>query len=269
MCDFSPPRGADGSLLESAKDLDADYICVAYNPGKAVRLDSAVAAYSIKRRYRKDVIFNLSSRDMNKLALQTHLLGASALGLENVVVLKGDDFTREQTSETGEVRGFTPVQLIEAIKSMNEGLDYRGRKLTSPTDFCVGGVADLSKGIESQAQLVIKKEAAGVDFILTQPVYDVERATKFRDILDSTLSNSHLPIFFGVQVLIKGGVIFSDVPENVREDLDGGRRGAEIALEMIHSLSSQEMDCIYLIPPIMKGGARDYQAAKQVIGAFK
>ncbi|MFQ5933044.1 MAG: methylenetetrahydrofolate reductase [Dehalococcoidia bacterium] len=269
LCDFSPPRSSEPSRLDDAKDLDADFICVAYNPGKSIRLDSAIAAYSIKTRFGKEVVFNLACRDMNRLAVQTHLLGASALGLENVVVLKGDGFTAEEASQIGRVEGFYPTELIGAIKAMNEGLDYRGRKLTEPTSFCVGGAVDLGKGIEREARLAGKKAQAGADFLLTQPVWDPSTATRFLDSLCAVSGgNTDIPVFFGVQVLIKDGVIFSDMPQNVRDDLEKGRTGADIALEAVHRLMEHGLSTFYLVAPIIRGGARDYPAAQQVLSAF-
>ena len=75
------------------KRVDADFVSVAYSPGRSVRVDSTAMAQVIGLSGDQDVIFSLAPRDMNKLALQNHLLGAQALGLENVVVLGGDDFT--------------------------------------------------------------------------------------------------------------------------------------------------------------------------------
>src|SRR4051794_10188154 len=93
ICDFSPPRGSRPDLLADAAQLEADFICVAYNPGKAVRLDSVTAAFEIGRATGRDVVFNLSPRDMNKIALQSRLLGADLLGLQNLVVVQGDPIT--------------------------------------------------------------------------------------------------------------------------------------------------------------------------------
>ena len=93
ICDFSPPRFADWNVVQRAGELSADFLCVAYNPGKAVRVDSAMLASAIKTHTGKETVFNLATRDMNRLALQTHLLGAQMLGLENVVVVKGDNFS--------------------------------------------------------------------------------------------------------------------------------------------------------------------------------
>ncbi|MFQ5874033.1 MAG: methylenetetrahydrofolate reductase [Dehalococcoidia bacterium] len=270
ICDFSPPKGAGPSLLEAAKNLEADFICLAYNPGKSVRLDSAIAAYAIKERFQKEVVFNLACRDMNRLAVQAHLLGASALGLENVVVLKGDEFTGAEASQVGGVVGFTPTELIGAINSMNRGVDFRGRELQRPTSFCVGGAVNLGREIEGETRLAIKKAQAGADFLLTQPVYDARTATGFLDSFNSAWGgNKNIPVFFGVQVPVKGGVVFSDVPQRVRDDLDKGRDGAEIALETIHQLMDSGLDTFYLIPPIIKGGARDYDTAQQVLSAFR
>ena len=270
VCDVSPPRGADPTWPEQAKVLDADFICVAYNPGKAVRLDSVIAAHIIKERYRKEVIFVQACRDMNKLAVQTRLIGAAALGLENVVVLKGDDFTPEQAVQTGVAAGFKPTELITAIKDLNEGVDYKGGKLKEPTNFCVGGTIDLGKGIEGESQLAQKKAAAGADFFLTQPIYDAQAVTRLLDWLQSASDNAHnVPIFFGVQILLKDGVIFSDVPESIRNDLDKGRPGADIALEVIHRLLDRGIDTFYLISPILKGGARDYPTAQQVLSTLR
>ena len=87
ICDVSPPRGSDASYLEPIVNQDADYLSVAYNPGKAVRMDSALMGCWLKHVAGKDVVFNLATRDMNKLSIQSHLLGARLMGLENVLVV--------------------------------------------------------------------------------------------------------------------------------------------------------------------------------------
>ncbi|MCH7996292.1 MAG: methylenetetrahydrofolate reductase [Chloroflexi bacterium] len=270
ICDFSPPRGSGTGWIEDARGLDADFICVAYSPGKSVRLDSAIAAHLIRTEARKEVIFNLAGRDMNRLAIQSHLLGAASLGLENLVVLQGDGFRERDESKTGAFSRFKPTELIAGIKEMNRGLDYRGRKLDGPTDFCVGGVVDLGKGIGPEARLARRKARAGADFLITQPVHDPHLAERF---LDEYRSGSDpapdIPVFFGVQVLVKGGVLFSDVPEQIVEDLTKGRPGEEIALETVGRLQALGLSNIYLIPPVLKGGARDYAAAQRVISSLR
>ena len=92
ICDFSPPRS--GNIAEARRaDIPADFISVAYNPGRAVRANSAMLAAAIRRGTGKETVFTLATRDMNRLAIQSLLLGAQMLGLENVAVVQGDPFS--------------------------------------------------------------------------------------------------------------------------------------------------------------------------------
>lgn len=270
ICDFSPPRSADPRALEPARSLDADYINVAYNPGKAVRMDSAMLASSIKSQTGKDAMFNLSTRDMNKVALQSHLLGAQMLGLENVVVLRGDVFTEKDLEKVKDVSDFTPTGLIKSLDTMNQGIDFRGSKLRAPTELCVGGSIDLGRGIHTEAALAHSKAMAGAQFFITQPIFNTDDISAFSGAY-SAITGQELtqPVFFGLQILQKDGVIFSSVPEGVRTDLDEGREGTDIALELLEKFQAAGIKRIYLVPPIMKGGARDYEAAQTVLKQAK
>jgi 5,10-methylenetetrahydrofolate reductase len=266
ICDFTPPRGADAAFVDQAQHLSADFICVAYSPGKAVRMDSAIAAYLIRQRTNKDVVFNLATRDMNKLALQNHLLGAFALGLENVVVLSGDVFSQKDLSTVMNVSDFKPSGLVSAVRAMNDGIDYKGLKLRSPTRLCIGSTVDLGKGVESQVALTRRKAAAGADFFITQPVYDLRQVAAFQDQYRAAAGKSILePIFYGVHILDKDGVLFNDVPESIMRDLENGRSGEDVAMELVSEFMASGIKTIYLIPPILRGGARDYAAAQRLL----
>lgn len=270
ICDFSPPRSADSEPLEPAEWLGADFICVAYSPGRAVRTDSAMMASAIKQRFSKEVIFNLATRDMNKLAIQNHLLGAQMLGLNNVVVLKGDEFGTKDRSRVKAVDDFTPTALIRALAGMNQGLDFRGRQLESPSDLCIGATFDLSRPLDREVELTHRKASAGAQFFLTQPIFSREDIVEFREAYRGAFGQDlSEPVFFGVQVLVPDGVIFSTVPARIRADLEGGREGEDIALELLHDLTGLGIRSIYLVPPILKGGARDYEAAQRVIEGLR
>ena len=266
MCDFSPPRGADPEALDRARGIGADFICVAYNPGRAVRVDSAMLAYSIKQHTGTEVVFNLGTRDMNKIALQSHLLGVQMLGLENVVIIQGDVFTQRDLSQVKDVSDFGPSGLIRALESMNQGTDFRGSKLRSPTDFCIGASIDLSRGVEREAALTHRKASSGAQFFITQPVFSTGEITAFFEAYKS-LSGEDIsqPVFFGLQILEKDGVIFGSVPETIRQDLERGRQGTDIAQELLSQLLGFGIRTIYLVPPILKGGARNYEAAQKVL----
>ena len=269
VCDFSPLKSSTSAEhVRNASILDADYISVAYNPGKAVRADSAILAYTIKQQAKKDVIFNLATRDMNKLAVQSHLLGAEMLGLENVMIIGGDPFTERDLTRQRDVSDFRPTELIQAIGEMNQGLDFKGFKLKTPTDICVGASIDLGRGAEREARLTNRKVKAGAQFFLSQSVFDKAEIVSFLNAFETTAgSELAQPVFFGLQVLVKGGVLFSNVPDAMSQDLDKGRNGIDIALELLAELQEIGIKRIYLIAPILKGGARDYEAAQAVIEA--
>lgn len=268
LCDFSPPRSADPRAAEDARDLPADFICVAYNPGKAVRADSAALAYLIKQTTGRDVVFNLGTRDMNKLALESRLLGARMLGLENVLVLQGDPFTDDERERVTQVGDFTATGLLEAIGDLNQGIDYRGARLRAPADVCAGASVDLGSGVEREARLARRKAAAGAQFFVTQPIFDVAQRERFMNLYRSEAGEElRVPVFWGLQVLVKDGVIFSHVPQSARDDLERGRDGVDIALEVLDAFVAAGIDGIYLVPPILRGGARDYKAAGRVLEA--
>ena len=270
ICDFSPPRGADPTLLDGARAVDADFLCVAYSPGKSVRLDPVIAAHAIGQQMGKDTVFTIATRDMNKLAIQNHLLGASLLGLDNVIVVGGDGFTERDLTMVKDVSDFTSTGLIAAIKSMNQGMDYRGLKLRSSTDFCVGATIDLGRDMDREARLTHRKATAGADFFITQPVYHLDQVQRFKESYESVAGEKlSSPLFLGLQVLDATGLIFGEVPEGIREDLDRGRDGVDIAIELLHQFVAEGVTNIYLVPPILRGGLRDYEAAQRVLEASK
>jgi methylenetetrahydrofolate reductase (NADPH) len=271
LCDFSPPRGADLSTVDQVKQVGADFVCVAYSPGKSVRVDSTVMAHLIGRDGEQQVVFNLACRDMNRLAIQNHLLGAQLLGLENVLVLQGDEFTERDLKSLKSVADYRPVELIGDIGLLNEGVDFRGLKLRQPTTFCVGAVVDLTRAdMEREVGLARQKVSAGADYLITQAFYDLDQPARFHD-LYAKLAGQELtvPVFYGLQILEAEGLMFGDVPQKVRRDLDRGRSGVDIALEQLRAYIDGGMTGVYLVPPILRGGRRDYRAARSVLDAFR
>ena len=271
LCDFSPPRGADLSTVDQVKQVGADFVCVAYSPGKSVRVDSTVMAHLIGRDGEQQVVFNLACRDMNRLAIQNHLLGAQLLGLENILVLQGDEFTERDLKSLKSVADYRPVELRGDIGLLNEGVDFRGLKLRQPTTFCVGAVVDLTRAdMEREVGLARQKVSAGADYLITQAFYDLDQAARFHD-LYAKLAGQELtvPVFYGLQILEAEGLMFGDVPQKVRRDLDRGRSGVDIALEQLRAYIDGGMTGVYLVPPILRGGRRDYRAAGSVLDAFR
>lgn len=266
MCDFSPPRGADPALLEPARHLDADLLSVAYNPARSVRMDSLVVAHLVQREFGKTAVFNLSTRDMNRLALQSHLLGAQALGVHNVLVVRGDDFTAQERTMVTPVHDYRPTELIAAIGAMNGGTDFKGLKLRQPTAFCVGAAVDLGHPMAAEVALTRRKVEAGARFLVTQALYRAELVEQFHEAYRREAGGSlSLPVFYGLPILTKDGILFGDVPASLREELERGRSGVELALQQLDAFRGLGCRCFYLVPPILRGGIRDYQMAQEFL----
>ena len=270
VCDFSPPRGGEAELMAPALRLGADFVSVAYNPGRSVRVASVLGALWVKQAASSDAVFTVGTRDMNKVALQSLLLGAALHGLENVVVVKGDSFTEREMGTTKPVDDFTPTGLIASIAGLNTGVDFRGRSLRASTDLCVGAAVDLGNDFDGELRLTRRKVEAGAQFFLLQPLFDPLRVVRMQDEYERRYDEALTqPLFCGVQVMAPGGVTFGDVPEWVTRDLAGGRPGADIAIEVLQGFVERGLRSIYLVPPILRGGRRDYEAALRVIQTVK
>jgi len=270
ILDFSPPRGGDCGLLKEAKHVNADFLSVAYNPGKSVRVNSAITAHWIKKNTNQDVVFNLATRDMNKVAIQSLLLGAQLLGLENLVVVKGDKFSRTKPSANTEVNDFTPTELIESIYKMNQGVDYKGYKLRSSTNFCVGASIDLHRNIHKEIILTHNKVKAGAQYLLSQATFTPKKTQDFIQRYTDQYGDNSLPIVFhGIQVMNKEGIFFGEIPKWVTEDLSKGRSGDDIALHVMHDFTEANFKSFYIIPSIAKGGRRDYNATQNILETYR
>lgn len=270
LVDVSPPRGGETSLLEPLLRLEADAFCVAYNPSKSVRVDSLALAHFIQTQTGRPSVFNLATRDMNRLALQSHLLGAQLLGVTNVLVVKGDAFSEKERAAVKSVDDLRPTELIGGIAAMNKGLDYRGLRLRSPTGLCVGATVDPSRPLQAEARLARRKVEAGARFLVTQAVYRADQAEAFLAAYAKEGGRpQETPVLFGLPILVKDGLLLGDAPERVQRDLAAGRPGVDMALEQLHAFRQCGLTTFYLVPPILKGGVRDYEATSEFIRRAK
>ena len=119
-CDFSPPRGGISDLMSEALSLTPDMFLVAYSPGKSVRTNPVAAAHWISENTGREAAFMLATRDMNKNALQSILLGAQLLGLDNIVSVMGDKFETSERKIQKSVYDFSSTEFIESIKEMRK-----------------------------------------------------------------------------------------------------------------------------------------------------
>ena len=270
ICDFSPPKGVDFNELEKALSLNSDFVSVAYNPGKSVRINSLQSAYWIKQNSASDVMFSLSCRDMNKLALQSHLLGAQLLELENLVIFQGDPFNNKELINVKTVMDYKSTELIHSANMMNNKLDYKGNELSAPTDFCIGATIDLNKNLQKETHLANKKIQSGAKYFLLQPIFSTEILHVFLETYDEMFQSSlSVPLCIGIQILNPATKSFGHVPIKIKRELELGKSPTRVAYEFIEKALSDKFNCIYLLPSLLPDGSRDYEEASNLIKTFK
>jgi methylenetetrahydrofolate reductase (NADPH) len=175
--EISPPRGASTANIkktaESLKDW-VDAVNVTDNQGSNVRLASWAGSLAV-RSAGLDPIMQMTCRDRNRIALQSDLLGASALGIRNILVMTGDHPKFGDHPEAKPVFDLDSVQLLWTLRKMrDEHVLLSGRKLDPPPDCFLGAVENpFAPPLQFRAERLGKKVAAGAQFVQTQFVFDV------------------------------------------------------------------------------------------------
>ncbi|MDC0035573.1 methylenetetrahydrofolate reductase [Chloroflexi bacterium] len=266
LCDYSPPKGGHVDLLSEANEITPDMFMVAYAPGNSVRVNPIFVADWIQSQTNIPSMFTISTRDANKSAIQSLLLGAELKDLHSLLIVAGDKFTSEHINLQSEVNDFKPTELIGSIKAMNERRDYQGKALIYPTRFCVGAALDLSRNWNDEIRLTKLKVDQGCDFMISQPVFDVELPQRFLSFYKDCIGeNLNIPILWGIQMVEKNTVSFAEVPKWLSQELEDGRLAHEITIDLIMRYIEVGIDTFYLVPTIFKGGRRDYFSAQAVI----
>ena len=194
--EVSPPKGTDlsGVIADAELLRDwADALNVTDNQ-KAVMRMSPLAVSKALVDAGHEVVMQLTCRDRNRLALQSDLLGAYAMGIRNICVMTGDHTTKGDHPRTKPVYDLDSVQLLAIIKKMQEGYDLAGNMIDNPPDFVVGAVTNTDSSKTAQMMKLRKKAKMGLDFIQTQAVYDIGQ---FETFMEST-SDIEVPIIAGV-----------------------------------------------------------------------
>ncbi|MFA5845209.1 MAG: methylenetetrahydrofolate reductase [Coriobacteriia bacterium] len=176
--EVAPPRGSDlAALRRSVEALGP--VChalnVTDNQGANLHL-SSLAASRVVLEMGFEPVFQQTCRDRNRLALQSDLLAAWTLGIENVLLLTGDDPRGGDHPQAKGVFDLDSTQLIEVAAALNEGRDMLGRPLDGGTGFFVGAAMfPEAEPWEIQLERAVQKIAAGAMFFQTQAVFDIEK----------------------------------------------------------------------------------------------
>jgi 5,10-methylenetetrahydrofolate reductase len=199
-CEINPPKGPEvAERLEEAEALKGRVDALSVTDGKSsvMAMNPLVMSHLLQRRG-FDILLHVSCRDRNRLALQSDLLGAAALGVGNLVVATGDYSSMGDQPQSKPVFDLDSVQLLKGIQKMESGQDLGGNPLNGRPKFFVGATVSPSPGREATLVLQLmrmeKKIAAGARFFLTQPVYDVPAFSRFM----KRAASFGIPILAGV-----------------------------------------------------------------------
>jgi methylenetetrahydrofolate reductase (NADPH) len=160
---------------------------------------SSLAAAVILGRSGIEPVFQLVTRDRNRIALQSDLLGAAALGIKNVLCISGYHQALTGSPESANVFDIDSIQLIATVKKMNEGTLIDGAKIQGPFSMLVGAAANPAlKPMELNMLRLKKKVQAGAQFIQTQAVFDAEGFKQWLDAARSEGITGKAAILAGV-----------------------------------------------------------------------
>jgi len=183
--EVAPLKGTDTvELIEVAELLrgKVDAANVTDQQSSVMRLGSLATSHLLKEKG-LDPVFQMTCRDRNRIALQSDLLSASVLGIENVLALTGDVPSLGDHPQAKPVYDLDSVQLLWVISRLNEGYDMVGNELQGKPKFFPGAVvnpgADTETALELQIIKMEKKIEAGARFIQTQAIYDADSFAKF------------------------------------------------------------------------------------------
>ena len=198
--EVGPPKGASlDRCLDAAEMLreSVTAINVTDLQSAVMRVGSlAVSARLVERGL--EPVYQLTCRDRNRLALQSDLLSAWALGIENVLCLTGDHPVLGDHTEAKPVYDLDSVQLLAAAHALNEGHDMADHELDSAPDFFAGAVVTpAADPLEPQIVKMKKKIAAGASFFQTQAVYDPARFERFME----RVGGFGVPVIAGIVIL--------------------------------------------------------------------
>jgi 5,10-methylenetetrahydrofolate reductase len=244
--ELAPPRGSDmAAFLRMATFVapHVDAINVTDNQGANMRM-TPLAAAALLVREGIEPIMQITCRDRNRLALQSDLLGAAAMGIHNLLALTGDDIGCGDHRQGRAVFDLDSVLLLRTIQVLNDGQDLNGKALDGNTSFFAGAAAapEVEPFVATRPKLA-KKSAAGARFFQTQAVFDPQRLATFC----STVHPMGVKVIAGILVLksvkmaefINRNIPGLKIPAAVVERLAGAAEPAAEGVRIATELSLQ------------------------------
>ena len=238
-CELNPPKGVDLDRLYQKAALLEDVV-TAFNitdsAGSRMTMAPIAVAHLLVDKGIESVL-QITGRDRNKMALQSELLAAGALGATNVLCMSGDPPGGGDHPDAKAVFDLDAVGLIQAATSLKSGQDISGNELSGAPDFFLGAVANPgSPDLDKEVRRMEEKVEAGAAFFQTQATYEPDTFQRFMD----KAGKLGVPILAG-QIVLKSGNMARNlnanlpgvhVPDGIIEELDGAEDRSQASVEI-------------------------------------
>lgn len=254
--EITPPRGTDlTATLEKVRlcaENGIDAINIPDGPRASSRVSPMVTAIMIQQQIPDiETILHVCCRDRNLIGMQSDMLGASAIGLANMLLVTGDPPKVGEYPDVTGVFDLDAIALTAVVQNLNRGVDIGHNVLSKPLGLTVGvGANPVATDLEREIDRFEQKVEAGAEYAITQPVFDVDMLFNFLDRIESY----RIPIIAGIWPLVSyknaefmanevPGVV---VPDELLDKMskaatkpEGVRMGIEIAQEMIERINDR------------------------------
>lgn len=248
--EVAPPKGSNSThMIKMSEALKGRVHAVNITDGsRAVLRMSSLAASVILKNHGIEPICQMACRDRNRIGLQADLMGASALGIHNILALTGDPVKAGDHKDARSVFDLESVRLLQAIAKLNQGVDWNGEPLTDgSTDLFAGAAVDPQSGSWSGLKRRFERKLlAGSQFFQSQLISDFDKLEKF---MNQIAVDSNKPILAGIFLLksaknaafINKYVPGVDIPEHIINRLAKAEKpleeGMKIAAEQVQMAS--------------------------------
>ena len=264
--EVSPPRGiaAEKTMraAQSLRDAGADAIDVTDSPMARMRMSPWAVCALLQERAGVETVLHFPTRGRNLLRIQGDLLAAHALHIRNLFVVMGDPTHIGDYPDAADNYDIVPSGLIRLIKhNLNRGLDWAGNPIGQPTNFLVSAALNLNApDIEREIRVLCKKIEGGVDYVLTQPLFDAADFDRFMERFEAAHGPLTLPVLVGVMPLysirharfLHNEVPGITIPEPILQRIeaagpDAPAEGVRIAQELAEALRERAAG-LYIMP---------------------
>jgi len=251
MVEVVPPKGIDGTKeIEGSKYLKSvgvDAVNIPDSPRASARLSNQALCLMVAQQVGIEPILHYTCRDRNVLGIQSDLLGASALGIRNLICITGDPPKMGNYPDATAVFDVDAIGLVNIVHNLNHGLDIGSNPIGNGTKFVIGvGANPGVPNIDEEIRRFEYKVQAGAEYAVTQPVFDLKLLEDFL----RRIEHCRIPVIAGIWPLVSvrnaefmKNELRVSVPDEIIERMgraataEAARaEGVEIAREMLKSV---------------------------------